>query len=63
MKFQQVQNGEWVYPKRRGYLMKCCDCGLVHKMNFRLVKRGNKNIILFQAFRVNKRKRKNIKNK
>jgi hypothetical protein len=26
---------EWVYPVMRGYLFKCCDCGLVHEMQFK----------------------------
>ena len=26
----------WVQPVRTGYLMACCDCGLVHRMNFRI---------------------------
>lgn len=30
--------GEWVQPVRRGYKMACCDCGLVHTMDFRVVK-------------------------
>ena len=33
---------KWVNPKMRGYLMACCDCGLVHEMQFkafRIVKR------------------------
>ena len=25
---------EWINPKKRGYLMKCCDCGLVHEIEF-----------------------------
>lgn len=27
----------WVQPVKRGYLMACCDCGLVHRMDFRVV--------------------------
>jgi hypothetical protein len=27
---------DWIRPKRRGYRMACCDCGLVHEVNFRL---------------------------
>ena len=30
--------GEWVTPVRTGYLMKCCDCGLVHRIDFRVIK-------------------------
>lgn len=26
----------WVNPVMDSYLMKCCDCGLVHKMQFRV---------------------------
>ena len=29
-------NGEWVTPVRNGYRMMCCDCGLVHEMDFRV---------------------------
>lgn len=25
----------WVQPVMKGYLMQCCDCGLVHEMEFR----------------------------
>lgn len=48
---RQVKQGEWVQPIRRGYLLKCCDCGLVHQLNFRLVKHGRGFCIQFQAFR------------
>jgi hypothetical protein len=51
MKFKQVKSGEWQQPVRRGYLLACCDCGLVHRLNFRLAKRANRNWIQFQAFR------------
>ncbi len=47
-----IQDGEWVHPVRRGYLMKCCDCGLVHRFNFLLIPWGRGKKIVFQAFRV-----------
>lgn len=28
---------EWQQPVMRGYRMGCCDCGLVHDVEFRLV--------------------------
>ena len=28
---------EWVCPDPKGYLMKCCDCGLVHEAEFGVV--------------------------
>ncbi len=29
---------EWVNPKAEQYFMKCCDCGLVHEMQFKVAK-------------------------
>jgi hypothetical protein len=29
---------EWVCPDPKGYLMKCCDCGLVHEVEFKVVR-------------------------
>ena len=37
MPYEEPEAGEWVSPIRRGYKMQCCDCGLVHKMDFRCV--------------------------
>lgn len=28
---------EWVLPVEAGYHMECCDCGLVHVVDFRVV--------------------------
>ena len=55
IKFKIMSNGEWVQPRMKGYLFKCCDCGLVHRMNFSIVNgiRGKQVIqrVQFQAFR------------
>ena len=37
MKYIRVEPGEWVRPVRKGYKMMCCDCGLTHKLDFKLV--------------------------
>ena len=29
---------EWIQPIRKGYKMCCCDCGLVHQIDFRVRK-------------------------
>ncbi len=55
MKLAPVANGEWIAPTpRRGYLMQCCDCGLIHRLNFDLIpaRNGAGKRIVFQAFRV-----------
>ena len=50
MKYDEPQEGEWVQPARKGYKFRCCDCGLVHNLDFRIV--GNKRkFIQFRAFR------------
>jgi hypothetical protein len=33
---RKIKEGEWVRPVMTGYLMECCRCGLVHKMDFRV---------------------------
>lgn len=37
IKFYLQHDGEWIEPEKN-YLMACCDCSLVHKMEFRVVK-------------------------
>lgn len=27
---------DWIQPVKHGYKMQCCDCGLVHTMDFRI---------------------------
>ena len=50
MKYDEPEAGEWVQPIRRGYKMCCCDCGLVHKMDFRVKNRR----VQFRVFRDNR---------
>ena len=54
--FATPEEGEWVQPVRKGYLMQCCDCGLIHRLDFRLIKwrMGPTHVrhkIQFRAFR------------
>ncbi len=58
MKFKQEKVSakgkwtNWINPKMTGYHMACCDCGLVHTINFRVFKiekqhkNGRKEVIL-----------------
>lgn len=32
---------DWVEPVMKGYLMQCCDCGLVHEMEFNIADTEN----------------------
>jgi hypothetical protein len=47
IKYIDETEGRWIFPKRKGYLMRCCDCGLVHRLDFRL----NGKHIEFRIFR------------
>lgn len=50
MKYSEPKANEWVQPVKVGYRLACCDCGLVHDMDFR-VKSGR---IQFRARRNNR---------
>jgi hypothetical protein len=47
MRYTKPGEGEWLKPVHNGYKLGCCDCGLVHKMDFRVVK----GKVEFRAFR------------
>ncbi len=50
MKYDKPEAGDWIQPVRKGYKMACCDCGLVHTINFRI----KNNRVQFQVFRNNR---------
>ena len=35
--YDKPKAGEWVLPVADGYQMECCDCGLVHTIDFRVI--------------------------
>ena len=36
-KYEEPAEGEWVQPVEEGYMMACCDCGKVHRVDFRVI--------------------------
>jgi len=50
MRYEEGVEGEWVQPTRKGYKFSCCDCGLVHRLDFRTKKKH----IQFRVFRDNR---------
>ena len=38
--YYHISNGEWITVPRRGFKEQCCDCGLVHKLNFKVDDKG-----------------------
>lgn len=41
----------WVQPIKKGYRTACCDCGLVHEMDFRIVPYGSGRKVQFRVRR------------
>ena len=51
---------DWIFPRRRGYRMTCCDCGLTHVVDFKLFKMGRRGHAI--AFRVDRDEQATRKN-
>jgi hypothetical protein len=58
VKFHQVTDGDWVMPIMRGYKMQCCDCGLIHTINFKVFHHGRGHKVLLQASRARNHRKK-----
>jgi len=53
----------WINPKMKGYLLKCCDCGLIHELEFKAIfkskyKKENLQTVLPEQFAVSFRARR-----
>jgi hypothetical protein len=59
--YYQVVDGEWIEVPRRGYKEQCCDCGLIHRLNFRVTKKGHIEIQAFRDTRATNGARKQFK--
>lgn len=55
MKYEQVTKANnLIVPERRGQRLMCCDCGLVHRFDFFLKKRGRGHVIMIRVHRDNR---------
>lgn len=50
MRYRQQYDGEWFRPRMKKWFMRCCDCGSVHIVNFKIVNE-NQKYILMQVFK------------
>ena len=61
-KFKTLADGEWVRPKMSGYELKCCDCGLIHSIDFIVLDDSGEPVnncnVMFRAYREKKKWRK-----
>lgn len=53
-KYPGGDSGKWIRPIRKGYRLRCCDCDLVHSLDFRVVKEGKNSYLEFRVFRDNR---------
>src|SRR5258705_13717154 len=35
--YDEIGYGEWTRPRMRDFREQCCDCGLIHRLDFRIV--------------------------
>lgn len=63
MRYHKTKDGEWIEPcPQTGHLLGCCDCGLVHTVNFRIVK-GKVQLQAFRNVKATSNRRRNKKYK
>jgi hypothetical protein len=55
-----LMEGEWVTPPMRGFSEQCCDCGLVHRVDFR-VREGKVEFRVYRDGRATAAARRSIK--
>lgn len=52
MKYYEQVEGEWISPVHRNYKLACCDCGLVHKVDFQVsFSKSGKPSVHYRVFR------------
>ena len=59
--YYHVTDGEWLPVPWRHYKEQCCDCGLIHRHNFRINKKGKLEIQSFRDARATNGARKHFK--
>ena len=35
--YEIISYGEWTRPRMKNFREQCCDCGLIHRLDFRIV--------------------------
>ena len=37
VRYDVIAYGEWTRPRMKNFREQCCDCGLIHRLDFRIV--------------------------
>lgn len=51
MRYPKIKDNEWVRPRRKSFRDMCCDCGLVHLVDYRIVTDGARQFVEFRVKR------------
>lgn len=52
--YRLLEPDEWEQPVHQDYKFRCCDCGLVHRMDFRVVNQDGESAVEFRLRRDNR---------
>lgn len=47
--YYQATDNEWYFPSFRKHRLACCDCGLVHEVDYRIVKKVRGGVRILPA--------------
>lgn len=50
-KYPELEDNEWRKPVMKNFGFACCDCGLVHRLDFKVIRWGRGHKILMRARR------------
>lgn len=53
-RYTDTEAGRWYKTNLREFKFVCCDCGLVHTINFKIRERPRRHRLLMQVFRDNR---------
>jgi hypothetical protein len=59
--YYQVTDGEWLEALMKNNKDQCCDCGLVHKVNYRINAKGKIEVQVFRDERATAALRRKFK--
>jgi hypothetical protein len=61
IEYYHVTDGEWVSVDRKDNRDQCCDCGLVHRVNYRVTPKGKIEVQVFRDKRATAALRRKFK--
>ena len=53
-KVKKAKAGQWDRIKKKGFKMACCDCGLVHRFDFKVINSKNETELYMKGERDNR---------